>query len=171
VKTRDRIRLKQIERQSEGLLELGLVQQALDNLARLGSLVDSSPRALYLQGEALRTLDRCEEALTPLVKAAQATPRDIHVWLALAWCRKRTSRIDLAIAAMERALRAKPSEALVHYNMACYLSLAGQKPRAIDHLSKALALDEEFRALVERERDFDPIRSDPEFQALTNISV
>jgi Flp pilus assembly protein TadD len=171
VKTRDRIRLKQIERQSEGLLELGLAQQALDNLARLGSVVTASPRALFLTGEALRMLNRCGEAAIPLAKAAEANPRDVRISLALGWCQKRTGRIDLAVQTMERAVALHPADALIHYNLACYLSLAGRKQPAIFHLSKAIGLDEHYRGLVDEERDFDPIRSDPQFQALTNIAV
>jgi tetratricopeptide (TPR) repeat protein len=72
---------------------------------------------------------------------------------------------------MEQALKVEPKEALLHYNLACYLSLAGQKERALGHLSKALAFDPSYRGMVEGERDFDPIRSDPGFQALVSAVV
>ena len=166
MKTRDRIRLKQIERQSEGLLELGLAQQALDNLARLGSVVTASPRALFLTGEALRMLNRCGEAAIPLAKAAEANPRDVRISLALGWCQKRTGRIDLAVQTMERAVALHPADALIHYNLACYLSLAGEKHQALSHLSQAFAIDPSYRLLIDEESDFDPLRSDPDFQAL-----
>lgn len=164
-----RIRLRQIERQAEGYLELGLAQQAIDTLARLGGVEEYSPHALYLLGEALSALKKYEEALSPLGRAARSDPKNIRAWLALGWCHKRASRLDLAIRDMERALEVEPTEALLHYNLACYLSLAGQKERALVHLSKALVIDSNYRALVDSESDFDPIRSDPEFQALTSL--
>jgi len=171
VTTRDRIRLKLYQRQAEGYLEIGLPEHALDVLARLGDRVRCSPHALYLRGEALRSLGRCQEALEPLSQAAQAIPENIHVQLALGWCHKRTSRIDLAIQDLERALAVEPTAPLVHYNLACYLSLAGQRRRALVHLARALSLDASLRRLVDNESDFDPIRSDPGFLALVGLTV
>jgi len=171
VTARNQIRLRQIERHAEGYLELGMAEHALDVLDRLGDAANLSPHCLYLRGEALRELGRYEEALRPLRRASEADPDNIHVWLAIGWCHKRTARVDLAIKALDRALEGEPANALIQYNLACYLSLAGQKQRALAHLSQALALDSRYRTLVHDEPDFDPIRSDPEFQALTSIIV
>jgi hypothetical protein len=55
---------------------------------------------------------------------------------------------------------------VLHYNLACYLSLAGQRRGALRSLTDALALDPTFGKLVDDESDFDSLRSDPEFQAL-----
>jgi len=169
--TRNRIRLEQIERHAEGYLELDMARHALDELDELGEAAAGSPRALYLRGEALRELERYPEALEPLRKAAQVEPDNIHVWLALGWCHKRTARIDLAVKALERALEVEPTEPLVQYNLACYFSLMGNKERALAHLSQALTLDSSYRVMVHDEPDFDPIRSDPGFQALTQVIV
>ncbi len=79
----------------------------------------------------------------------------------------RSNQLSKAIHAIERALAVDPSEALLHYNLACYLSLAGQSQRSLLHLSKAMILDPAYRALADTEPDFDPLRTDPRFQALT----
>ncbi|MHC4398233.1 MAG: TPR end-of-group domain-containing protein [Planctomycetota bacterium] len=168
---RNRIRRKRIERHAEGYLELEMPQHALEALEELGEAVELSGRASYLRGEALRAMERYQEAVEPLRRASQLDPGNTHVWLALGWCYKRTARIDLAVEAMERATESEPSDALVHYNLACYLSLAGKKEKALAHLSQALAIDSHYRELAHEEPDFDPIRSDPEFQALTSIIV
>jgi tetratricopeptide (TPR) repeat protein len=166
-----RLRVKQLERQAEGYLEMGMAEQALECLGRIGDPSQLGSRGLYLQGEALRAQERYADALGYLNRASQLAPADVHIWVAMGWCHKRTGRVDLAIEDLEQAREAEPYLPLVHYNLACYLSLAGMKNRAIAHLSEALAIDPEYRALVEREPDFDPIRSDPEFQALTSIIV
>ena len=104
-----RIRTKQIEQQAEGYLELGMSQQALDTFARLGNPDQYSPKALYLSGEALRSLGRYQEALLPLGRAAEASPENIHVRLALGWCHKRNAQLDLAIQDIQAALKTEPA--------------------------------------------------------------
>ena len=75
--------------------------------------------------------------------------------LALGWCYKRTNRLAQAIDSLARALRDHPDQALLHYNLACYWSLAGNTPNALRELSIALELNSELRSLVAREADFD----------------
>ena len=171
MKTQDRNRLNKIQREAEGYLELGLPQQALNALNRLGNPVDCGTTTQYLLGETLRSLERYGEALVPLQRAAQADPENVHVWLALGWCYKRIGRLDQAIQALDKAVAADPAEPLLHYNIACYYSLAGSKPQALEHLSRALALDSQYRYLIDDESDFDPLRNDPDFQALTSAIV
>jgi len=171
VETKARVRLNKVQREAEGYLELGLPRQALAALARLRGSDGTATSTLYLRGEALRAMDRYQEAIIPLEKVASVEPENVHVWLALGWCHKRTGRLDLAIDALQRALTADPGEALVHYNLACYLSLAAKKEPALDHLSMALRLDPRYRQMIDSEPDFDPIRSDPDFQALTSVIV
>ncbi len=93
-------------------------------------------------------------------------PNNVAVCIALGWCYKRTDRLPLAIERLEQALILRPDEAILRYNLACYLSVAGQKRRALRHLAQALALDPVFRELVDTEADFDPLRCDPDFQAI-----
>jgi len=165
---RDRIRAQHIEREAEGYLELGMPEHALEVLQRLGGISDYTPHALCLAGEACRDRKQYAQALTYLEPAAQADPENIRIRLAMAWCHKRTGQLAQAIRDMETALEYEPEEAILHYNLACYLSLAGEKARALEHLSRALALDADYRNLIDSEPDFDPIRSDPDFQALTS---
>lgn len=157
--------------QAEGYLELGMPRHALDVLARYGNPETLPDHALYLQGESLRALGQFREALEPLSRAAQGNPDNIHIWLALGWCHKRSGRIDLAIESLEEALSVEPNDALVHYNLACYWSVAKNKRQALVYLSRALDLKDQYRALVADEPDFDTIRSDPSFQALVRVTV
>jgi len=169
--SKDRIRINKLQREAEGYLELGLPALAMDTLRRLGDPAQFAPSTLYLWGEALRAAERYSEAIPALEQAAQVEVENVHVWLALGWCYKRTGRLDQAVAAIRKALTADPTEALLHYNLACYLSLAGDKEKSLDHLSQALNLDPDYRNLVDGESDFDPIRSDPDFQALLGMIV
>lgn len=86
----------------------------------------------------------------------------------MGWCHKRIGRLDLAIEDLEQALSVEPAEAILHFHLARYCSLAGQRRPAIAHLSQVIELDARYRDAIDSEKDFDPLRSDPEFQALTS---
>lgn len=161
-----RVRRTRCLREAEGYLEFGLPQRAIEAIGRLGEVIDDDPCALYLRGDAFRQMHKYCDALACLECAVEVAPRDLHIWLALGWCYKRVDRIDLAIDSLQKALDIDPDEALLHYNLACYWSLAGKSHRAIEFLSQALDIDAEYHHLIADETDFDPARSDPEFQAL-----
>jgi tetratricopeptide (TPR) repeat protein len=167
----NRVQSQRLLREAEGYLELGLPQSALDCLARMRDPGTFLGRQLYLRGEALRTLKRFSEASDSLKQATDLIPSEIPVWLALGWCLKRSGRLGDAISALEHARDVDPGEAIVHYNLACYQSLAGQKHEAIANLMRAIDMKPDFRDMVNDESDFDPIRSDPDFQAITSAIV
>lgn len=167
-----RVRRQQLVRQAEGYLELGMAQHALDVLSRFGDGEALPGTVYFLRGEALRWLKRYDEAVACLNLAAEMSPgRSSEIGLALGWCYKRSGRIDLAIQSLRQAISDEPNQALLHYNLACYLSLAGDKHQAIFFLSRTFTLDQHLRNLVADESDFDNIRSDPDFQALTAVIV
>jgi Flp pilus assembly protein TadD len=152
-----------LQREAEGYLELGMSQHALSSLGRIGDITNLDASALYLWGEALRSLERYEEAIIPLRRAVQADPENISIFLALGWCFKRSGHIDLAIESLEKALALEPNEPLLRYNLACYFSLSGKKKHALRYLSQALAIAPGYRGLIDAETDFDPLRHDPDF--------
>ena len=127
------------------------------------------PRVLYLRGQAYRLMHEYRHALPPLQRASELDPENIHVFLALAWSYKRVGRIDQAIDAMKSAVELDCSSAIAQYNLACYFALSGDAPNAIMHLALAFELDSDFRYHVANESDFDAIRNDPRFTAITTL--
>lgn len=182
-----RLRRQAILRQAAGYIELGellveadrplpasagrLFDRALAMLSELPEPTRARPDARLLEGEALRALGRYEEALVPLRAVTESDPARIEAWLGLGWCLKRIGRLSDAIAELERGLAGAPAQPILHYNLACYLSLDGSVQAAIEHLTQAIAIDGRFRALTEAEPDFDPIREDPRFVAATSVTV
>jgi len=74
-----------------------------------------------------------------------------------------TRDYDKAIEEFERLRAEAPDDPGLLYNLACAESLAGRAADAVEHLSRALELDPDFRRLAEKDSDFDPIRAKPEF--------
>ena len=182
-----RIRRKRAFREAEGYLDLAtvyddrwplapavrdqLAQRTLDVLAALGDSADTSSRALFLKGQAMLVMERYADATVPLSAATEIASYDVHTWLALGWCYKRMGRLDLAIQSLEEALAVEPDRAIVHYNLACYWSLAKNSKLAISYLANAFDIDPNYRDLVDAETDFDNIRDHRDFMALTAVIV
>lgn len=148
-----------------------LLRRGLATLAELPAADRADPRARLIEGEGLRALGEWQAALEPLAAAAAGSPARIEAWLGLGWCLKRLGRLDDAIASLERGRTVSPAQPILMYNLACYQSLAGNVPAAIENLTQAIALDARYRDLTGSERDFDPIRSDPRFVAATCVTV
>jgi Flp pilus assembly protein TadD len=182
-----RIRRQQILREAEGYLDLitvfgekmpchpqardQMARRVLKTLDRIENPGGLKAHVLFLRGQALRAMDNFIDAVPLLREAAEIEPQNVHVRLSLGWCFKRCRRLDLAIQSLEEALEADASQAIVHYNLACYWSLAGNAKLAVAYLSQAFDLDADYRDLVNHEPDFDPIRNNPHFQALTTVIV
>jgi tetratricopeptide (TPR) repeat protein len=182
-----RIRRQQILREAEGYLDMitvfgdrmpcrpdardQLARRVLKTLDRVENPGGLKAHVLFLRGQALRAMENFIDAVPLLREAAEIEPQNIHIRLSLGWCYKRCRRLDLAIQSLEEALESDASQAIVHYNLACYWSLAGNVKLSVAYLSQAFDLEPEYRDLVLREADFDPIRNHPHFQALTSVIV
>jgi tetratricopeptide (TPR) repeat protein len=162
--SRDQVR--RLLDEAEGYLMIELPRRALQILDSRSDWSTMPFEANLLRGEALRSLNRYREALRPLEIAANLRPSDTRVALALGWCYKRTNRLAQAIDALQRALLTHADEPLLHYNLACYWSLAGNSSKAVDALTAALDLDPDLRSLIAEEADFDQLRGKPEFDRL-----
>jgi hypothetical protein len=68
-------------------------------------------------------------------------------------------------------VRVDASEAVLHYNLACYWSLARNRTLALRYLARALEIDSNYRDMIADEPDFNPLRHDPEFKQLTGVIV
>jgi len=182
-----RFRRKQILREAEGYLDLvtscaddltlakeirdRLAQRTIATLEKLDAGSRERVDALYLRGQALRIMEEHGAAIEILRRAADLDHDNIHIWLALGWCHKRTGRLDKAIESLEEALQVDDRQAIIHYNLACYWSLAKNVKWAVEYLERALELDPTYRDLVGQESDFDPIRSNPRFLELLSVIV
>jgi tetratricopeptide (TPR) repeat protein len=156
---------RQLE-EAEGYLMLEMPSYALGILESRDEWPSMPFEASFLKGEALRCLDRYREALVSLEVAASLRPEDVAVALAQGWCYKRTNRLAQAVDALERAAQHEPDNALIHYNLACYWSLAGNTSKALEELSIALRLKPEMRRLIPDEDDFHSLRGNSTFERL-----
>jgi tetratricopeptide (TPR) repeat protein len=72
-------------------------------------------------------------------------------------------RFDEGIAMIEEALRERPGNPSVLYNLACAESRAGRTADALAHLNEAVAVDPKYVEIAHGDPDFQNIRGEPEF--------
>jgi len=69
-----------------------------------------------------------------------------------------------ALEAVRAGLAENPDHAGLHYNYACFASLAGETgDETFEHLRRAVELNPPFRTQARADDDFVPVRDDPRF--------
>ncbi len=56
-----------------------------------------------------------------------------------------------------------PDDASLHYDLACFASMAGERDTALGHLRRAFEAEPRARKWAQDDRDLDPIRDDPAY--------
>jgi tetratricopeptide (TPR) repeat protein len=74
---------------------------------------------------------------------------------------------DKAAETYEQFLTERPGDAGFLYNLACAESRLGRKDSALRHLRQCVEAEERFKKDAVTDPDFDAIRDDPEFSAIT----
>jgi Flp pilus assembly protein TadD len=157
---------------AEGYLMLEMPEQALRELrvveAHVGSDDLRHPSIARFRGEAYRLQQDYEEGARQFLAAQSDDPEDLEVSIGLAWCLKRTDRLEEAIDVMMAAYQFHDEEPIVLYNLACYFALASDKVHALSWLGRAIRMEGSLRELVPDETDFDTLRHDADFQLIVN---
>ncbi len=158
--------LERLAIEVEGWLDLGCPDHALGRMAPLLEAPGARPAALTLQIRALVEVARYAEALDALDELAYFGHDPEWRLVTEARCHKRLADLPNAIRCMRRLIEIDPRSAIGHYNLGCYLSLAGEHDEALNQVTIACGMDEQFRAHAVTETDLDPLRADPRFDVL-----
>lgn len=74
--------------------------------------------------------------------------------------------ISLAVKAARKSVEYGPDLPETYYDLACYLTLAGEFPEALASIETAIKIEPRFKAMAAGDSDLDGLRSNPEFQEL-----
>jgi uncharacterized Ntn-hydrolase superfamily protein len=72
-----------------------------------------------------------------------------------------------AFARGREAVAMHPDQGEPRYHLACYYSKAGRRETALSELAGAVALDPSLKSRAKEDPDFEPLRADPAFLAVT----
>jgi len=123
--------------------------------------------ALVNKGNALGKLGKYETAITTYDMALKIKPDHavclLNMGLALHYLKK----YEEAISCYNRILSQNPENASALYHKACTKSLQRNIDGALELLEQAIRIDSEFATKASGDKDFELIRSDTRFKALT----
>lgn len=97
------------------------------------------------------------EAFTP--SSWERSAEALRFWPSEEW--------DRAIEVLEEHLADTPEHAGTHYNLACAHARAGRREVALDHLERAVELQQSFADYAPKDDDLASLREDPRFAAAT----
>jgi len=151
---------------ASGYLDLKMFDAALREADLAVTLAPADVHALAIKSAVLWQQNRLSEAEPYVAKLAEIKPKESGIWINLAYIRRRTQSLDAAVATLQRAFAANPSDPLAHFNMACYRAVQHRTKEALALLRHALDLDPKLRTIAKAEHDLDALRTLPEFQRL-----
>lgn len=151
---------------ASGYLDLRMYDDAIREADAILAIQPDEPHAIALKSTALWQANRLQEAEPLVEKLTEINPKESGLWINLAYIRRRTQSLDAAVATLQRAFDANPSDALAHFNMACYRAVQNRPTEALALLKNALHLDPKLKDLARAESDLDSLRLMPEFQRL-----
>jgi mannose-6-phosphate isomerase-like protein (cupin superfamily) len=74
---------------------------------------------------------------------------------------------ETALAKQLTVVEARPKDVLAHFNAGCYAAKAGRTDEALEHLRRAVELDERIKEYIAKDDDLDSLREDPRFEVLS----
>lgn len=144
---------KQIIRAASGWLELGMPDDALEELKGLTGedREDRKGMELKLAAEmAKEDWNHASETARLLCKQSVDEP---EFFLSAAFCLHETGDTEEAKKWLLKGPRILDEMPVYHYNMACYLWKLGEGERAKNHLAKAVEMDASFLESAKQDRD------------------
>jgi tetratricopeptide (TPR) repeat protein len=74
---------------------------------------------------------------------------------------------ETAVAKQLVVVEKRPDDPVAHFNAGCFTARAGRADEAIEHLQRAVEINDRIKELIRTDEDLDSLREDPRFDVLT----
>jgi len=154
-----------------GQEELYIVMNGAATFEVDGETIDAPTGALVqVQPTAKRKATATEDGTTILVvgatagKAYEVPPEEAGE----AFAAYSAGDYEEALAKQLVVVEKQPENAVAHFNAGCFAARAGKADDAIEHLRRAVEINERIKELIATDEDLDSIREDERFAELAN---
>jgi lipopolysaccharide biosynthesis regulator YciM len=147
---------------ASGFTELGLFQEAVEELEGLPAEVRESRGVLAVWLELYQGWQKWDEAMAIAMRLVETEPEESNWQVALAYATRRSCGLASAREILLSASRRFPNCAMIQFNLACYDAQLGHLGEARKRLRQAIQIDKEFAELARTDPDLEPIRDEVE---------
>jgi tetratricopeptide (TPR) repeat protein len=148
---------QQYWRAAVGYVELGMFQDANDQLEKIDPFNRSAPEVLAVRIEIYHGLQKWELMAEIAKRLADFQPDDLHWTISVAYATRRANSIEAAKQILLNAESRFPNEAIIKYNLACYFCQMGDIENAKNYLRKAFEIDLNWRKAALDDEDLRPL--------------
>ncbi len=144
---------KQVIRAATGWLELGMPDDALEELDALTGEDRSERRVLELKLSAEMAKGYWPQAAATALELCAQAADEPDFFLSAAYCLHEAGSTEEARKCLLSGPEVLHEFPVFHYNMACYLWTLGDKDNATRHLDIAIGMDDSFLDAARTDRD------------------
>jgi tetratricopeptide (TPR) repeat protein len=145
---------------ASGHIELGMFEEAAAELATITMADQLLPEVISVRIDLHMQAKQWQEVLKWAQELIRLTPADEKGWISRAFALRELELIEEAQAVL---LEAEPlhgeKSGVLHYNLACYACLLGNKTEAKRRLTIALGMDKAWKQSALEDPDLKAIRS------------
>lgn len=146
---------------ASGFIELGMLAAAGDELARIPLAEQSAQPVILVRLDLLMAAKAWPDMVSLARETARAYPAEEKGWIYHAYALRELSRIPEAQAVLRQAEPLLGTTCgVLHYNLACYACLLGDKPEARRRLALAAALDKSWLESALEDPDLAAMRAE-----------
>jgi predicted Zn-dependent protease len=146
---------------TRGFLELGMLKEAAGELENIRGKARLNAEVMALQVDLHMAAKHWDLVVTTAQEMVARHPIDANGWIAWAFALRELNRVP---EAKEILLRAEPQHGkdcvVLHYNLACYHCLLGEKKLARDRLAWAFKMDKAWKEEALKDPDLKAMRAE-----------
>lgn len=144
-----------------GYLALGMVKDAAAELRAIEGAEAEAPETLTVWVALYHETRQWRRLVTVAERLARVAPELEQGWISWAYALRELERVAEAQAVLREAEPRHGAEsAVLHYNLACYACLLGDRPEARKRLARAVAMDADFREGAREDPDLAAMRDE-----------
>jgi predicted Zn-dependent protease len=150
----------QIVRIAEGYSELGMFEDALEELSQLDAVQQDRVEVLRMRVDILLRKQEWQDALNLSLRFCDVNPNQPYGYVHAAFCLHELGRTSEAKQTLLDGPAALLDEPVYYYNLACYDTVLGNLEQAKVYLRASFRLDKSFRELAKTDPDLEQIRDE-----------
>jgi tetratricopeptide (TPR) repeat protein len=144
---------------AQGYLELGMVAEAAEELAKIPAPICDTNEVLAVRLAVLQEQHDWPALRTAAGEFARRTPGEAAAWVTWAYATRRAESLEAAEKILLEAEQHHPAEATIQFNLGCYACQRGDLATARVRVDRAIKLQPRFAAAAATDPDLAPLRA------------